>query len=267
METKTVGDRIKVLCSTLGISQQTIATLTGVKLTVINKAARNVYTPSIQVLRDIATGLMVSESWLAFGEGRIFPVPFVLLTVTVESGKQPGGRSHMMSPHDAHDLAEYVFGTESVRSCYVLRDVRRPDPVYYLCACDDLHCIIFAADSFTGPGLDQLLLERPDIETVRVSAISDNDEQEQPAMDMYIAIAEMYSPAAAMDLALEKLRESVKYLIPDLARTLQSAKVDDILSPGRLAARQKVHLLVKYFEDLNVEEEDIDAAARIYLDT
>lgn len=271
METKTVGDRIKVLCSVLGISQQTIATLTGVKLTVINKAARNVYTPAIQVLRDIATGLMVSESWLALGEGRIFPGPFVLLTATVESGRQPGGRSQMMSARDAHDLVEYLFDAEGVESCSVVRDARRPDPLYYVCHRSQQDAfLVLLSDRLTSPGIEALLVEK-NIETNRISAVSpseveEEDEESSAALNIYIALSELYLPNSDPDEALNKLRAGAEYLIPELAAALlDRVKPGDILSPGRLAASHKVQLLVKVFEELNVEEDDIEEAIKIYL--
>lgn len=266
METKTVGDRIKVLCSVLGISQQTIATLTGVKLTVINKAARNVYTPAIQVLRDIATGLMVSESWLALGEGRIFPGPFVLLTATVESGRQPGGRSQMMSAREAHDLVEYLFDAEGVESCSVVRDARRPDPLYYVCHRSQQDAfLVLLSDRLTSPGIEALLVEK-NIETNRISAVDeDGDEDHSPALNIYISLSELYLPNRYPGEALKKLRTGAEYLIPELAKTLEHLNPDDIVSPGRLAANHKVQLLVKVFEELNVEEDDIEEAIKIYL--
>lgn len=265
METKTVGDRIKVLCSVLGISQQTIATLTGVKLTVINKAARNVYTPAIQVLRDIATGLMVSESWLALGEGRIFPGPFVLLTATVESGRQPGGRSQMMSARDAHDLVEYLFDAEGVESCSVVRDARQPDPLYYVCRSQQDAFLVLLSDRLTSPGIEALLVEK-NIEASRISAVDEEeDEEPSPALNIYISLSELYLPNRYPGEALKKLRTGAEYLIPELAKTLEHLNPDDIVSPGRLAANHKVQLLVKVFEELNVEEDDIEEAIKIYL--
>ena len=175
-----------------------------------------------------------------------------------------------MSARDAHDLAEYLFDAEGVESCSVVRDARRPDPLYYVCRRGQDAFLVLMCDRFTSPGIETLLVEK-NIEASRISAVSasedEEEDEESSALNIYIALSELYSPSPAVthDVILQKLIESTTYLLPTLAERLRGLKRDDILSPSQLAADHKVRLLVKAFEDLHVEQEDIQRAMEIYL--
>ncbi len=272
IKSDSLGNRIRLAATILGISQKTISTLSGVALTVINKASRDVYVPALPVLRDIAAGLRVSEPWLAFGDGHIFISPLVFLTLTADAGKVQGSRRPMMTPRDTHDLAAYIFDAERVDSCHVVRDILRPDPIFYVCSYADQNFIILAADSLTAPGIETLLHEREStINVERLNALDDDkdmdDEDQPPALVLYLAISELYStlPGLDIDEILQKLIESATYLLPALANRLKSLKREEIISPSQLASQHKVRLLVKFFEDLNVEQSDIERATEEYL--
>lgn len=259
LKTQTVADRILLLCLMLGMSQQSIATITGIKLTVVNKAARGVYTPSIKVLRDIASGLKISEPWLVYGNGRIFSSRLVLLTV--ESDRNPGHGQRTISPQEIRSLASYVFDKEGVGSCYIVPDMRQTGKAYYVCACTAGHSVIFAADNLTMPGLNQLLTHRTDIETAVINAPS---EEGHTVSKLYDAIKEMYSSGGAGDVVLNRLRDSVRGLIPDLSKVLKNMGSQDVFVPGHLAGNQRVRLLLKLFADLDVKKEEIQEAIEIY---
>lgn len=243
----TVGERIRMMCTLYGISQATLSAISGVKLTVINKAARNVYVPGPQVLRSLSDGLCVSEPWFAFGSGQIFNRPVALVTLTAMTGKVQGSRRAMLSPQKTYDMASYLFDTEGVDTCRVVRDGAVSDLGYYVCHSRDGRFLIIAADIFTVPGMEQLLMERTDITVARGRNLSDTV--------LLQTISKLYSTEKDMDEAIALVGRETG---------LNGLKRGDIVFPGTLATENKVQMLVGYMRELSVSIEDIEAAARLY---
>ena len=247
MKAMTVGERIRMMCTLYGISQATLSAISGVKLTVINKAARNVYVPGPQVLRSLSDGLCVSEPSFAFGSGQIFNRPVALVTITAMTGKVQGSRRAMLIPQKTYDMASYLFDTEGVDTCRVVRDGAVSDLGYYVCHSRDGRFLIIAADIFTVPGMEQLLMERTDITVARGRNLSDTV--------LLQTISKLYSTEKDMDEAIALVGRETG---------LNGLKRGDIVFPGTLATENKVQMLVGYMRELSVSIEDIEAAARLY---
>jgi len=156
---KKTGDRIRMMCMVYSISQRTLSDISGVKLTVINKAARDVYLPGSDPLKKLAHALQVTKPWLAFGTGQIFTKPLVLLNLTSSTRKTRGARQGLLSPREAYNAVDKILAHEGVAACNAVRDEIRSDVRYYVCACNERH-IMFAADALTIPGLEQFFEEK-----------------------------------------------------------------------------------------------------------
>jgi len=249
MKAMTVGDRIQMMCTLYGISQATLSAISGVKLTVINKAARNVYVPGPQVLRSLSGGLQVSEPWFAFGMGQIFNRPVALITLTALTGKVQGSRRAMLSPQKTYDIASYLFKTEGLNACRVVHDGVVSDVDYYICHSRDGRLLIIATDIFTVPAMERLLTEWTDITVTK-------DRSQSDAV-LLQTISKLYFTEKDMDVD-----EAIALVGREAG--LIGLKRGDIVSPGTLATENKVQMLVGYMRELRVSIEDIEAAARLY---
>lgn len=236
------GNRIRMMCMVYHMSQKGLSDISGVKLTVINKAARDIYLPRHLTLERLAQGLQVTEPWLAFGEGQIFTKRLVFLNLTTFARKTQGPGWRLPSPDEVYNAADYILTHEALAACNVIGDEIRTDVRYYMCTCNKRN-IVFATDTLTAPGLERILKEKR--VTVTVEA----------APDLHRAVELIYSDERDIEKALALIGRKIGF---------ENLKEKEITLPERIGGGRKAHILAEHMRELKADTEDIMEAIRLY---
>ncbi len=244
---ETFGERLRLLRTLFQITQEQLASHTGLLQGTLTKIERDVYTPDQGIIDRIGAFFQVTEAYLQYGEAPIFIKRLAFCDLFLNGPRSQVGFRQFLKEGGLAAVVSHLVEVDRIKRC-LKSDGRRAT---YVISYQNRHHIIIRTDNMTA--VDRVLL------TKRVKA------EVLPDEAVVKDVSRIYAVRRDAD-DRRSLSEKAGELINDrLRKFFGTFSADDVLTQaGILEATPKWRLIVSFSHRIGAREADLARATREY---
>jgi transcriptional regulator with XRE-family HTH domain len=244
---ETFGDRLRLLRTLFQITQEQLASHTGLLQGTLTKIERGVYTPDQDIIERIGTFFHVSEGYIQYGEAPIFIKRLAVCDLFLNGPRSQVGFRQFLKEGGLATIVSHLAGVDRIKRC--LRSEGRLGT--YLITYRSLHHIIIRTDSMTS-------IERAlSVKGVRMQVLADDT--------IVRDVSRVYTVRREADDRRPLSGKAGAQINERLRKFFGTFSMDDVLTQSAiLDSTPKWRLILNFSRRIGAREADLVQAAKEY---